>query len=74
MPFVTGLLFFPAFVASVALLGQIPRQSAEDAAARTERVPFLLLRGAPLRAALSLSHHGRFAAFALRLAPGEGAA
>jgi hypothetical protein len=41
MPFVTGLLFFPLFIASVALLGQIPRQSAEDAAERTERVPMM---------------------------------
>ena len=41
MPFATGLLFFPAFVIAVALLDRIPRQTAEDAAARTERVPMM---------------------------------
>lgn len=39
MPFATGLLFLPPFVASVALLGRIPPQTAADAAERTERVP-----------------------------------
>lgn len=41
MPFATGLLFAPAFVVSVWLLGQLPRQSAADVAARTERVPMM---------------------------------
>ncbi len=41
MPFVTGLLFVPAFVVSVALLAQIPQPTAEDQAARTERVPMM---------------------------------
>ncbi len=41
MPFVTGLLFLPAFALAVALLDKIPRQSDADKAARTERVPMM---------------------------------
>jgi hypothetical protein len=37
MPFATGLLFFPLFVLSVWLLNHVPRPSAEDMAARTQR-------------------------------------
>ncbi len=36
------------------------------------RIPMLALDGVPLRAAVSLSHHGRLAAFACRLPPGRG--
>jgi hypothetical protein len=39
MPFATGVLFLPPFVASVALLGQIPPPTAADARARTKREP-----------------------------------
>lgn len=39
MPFVTGLLFLPPFVASVALLGAIPRPTEADVKERAERVP-----------------------------------
>jgi hypothetical protein len=41
---------------------------AELAVGRDGRLPHLLLRGEPAAASLSLSHHGRFAAFALALA------
>jgi phosphopantetheinyl transferase (holo-ACP synthase) len=41
---------------------------AELAVGRDGRLPRLLLRGEPAAASLSLSHHGRFAAFALALA------
>jgi hypothetical protein len=40
------------------------------AVGREGRVPVLLLDGAPCGALLSLSHHGRFAAFALQLRGG----
>jgi phosphopantetheinyl transferase (holo-ACP synthase) len=54
-----------ALEAGAAALG-VPREELE--VAKQGRVPRLLLRGEPL-GALSLSHHGRFAAFALLLPP-----
>jgi 4'-phosphopantetheinyl transferase superfamily protein len=45
--------------------------AAELAIVREGRRPQLLLRGRPAGLALSLSHHGRFAAFALAPAAGE---
>ena len=39
MPFVTGLLFFPLFVAAVWALRQLPAPNAEDQRARTRREP-----------------------------------
>ncbi len=39
--------------------------------ARVDRMPWLHHRGVPARAVLSLSHHGRYAAWAVALAPGS---
>jgi hypothetical protein len=39
MPFVTGLVFLPPFLASVWMLQQLPPPAAEDVAARTQRQP-----------------------------------
>lgn len=53
------------------LLGARPGELAIET---RERLPELQLRGAPLAAALSLSHHGRFVSFACWLPePGEAA-
>jgi hypothetical protein len=41
------------------------------AVGRAGRMPVLLLRGVPCPALLSLSHHGRYAAFALHVAGGR---
>jgi hypothetical protein len=54
-----------ALAAAARLLGARPT---DLALGREARMPRLLLRGVPAPAVLSLSHHGRFAAFALALA------
>jgi phosphopantetheinyl transferase (holo-ACP synthase) len=60
----------PGAARALALAAAAPLFAAapgELAVVREGRLPRLLLRGSPAPAVLSLSHHGRFAAFALLL-------